>query len=165
MTLIDRVDGLLAHVQAGLDIARGKNHPAAQIVELREGLQTAREELLALREEVTTLTREKGELEQRLAEASEFDEARGDFALVRLKTGSIVRVRKELDQGNADSPIYYCAECFEGGKKKMLHLKTQDFSRDVYECRACGLAALVPHDRNSGASFSVPRRSKWDDFP
>lgn len=108
LKLLDSVNGVAAHIQAAVDVARGKDHPTAQIVKLRECLQTASEQVLALREQVTALEREKSKLEERLTQRVRFEHERGEFVVRKLETGSVVYMRKESGQGEDDPVIYYC---------------------------------------------------------
>lgn len=123
MKLLDSVNGVAAHIQAAVDVARGKDHPAAQIIKLRECLQTASERVLTLREQVTALEREKAKLEERLAERERFEHERGEFVARKLETGSVVYVRKGSGQGEDDPVIHYCAHCFKRGEQEILQLE------------------------------------------
>ena len=164
MKLLDSVNGVAAHIQAAVDVARGKDHPAAQIVKLRECLQTASEQVLALREEVTALEGEKAKLEERLTQRGRFEHERGEFVVRKLETGSVVYVRKRSGQGEDDPVIHYCAHCFKRGEQEILQLEEQAFNRDEHKCRVCGSKAFIPNGRRAEVR-SVPRRSRWDGFP
>ena len=165
MNIIDRISGALALMQTRLDVARGKDDPAEQILALREALQTAREDLLSVREQVATLVSEKGELEKRLAERAQFDEGAAEFVLTRLPTGSVVRVRKGVDQAGADAPIHVCADCFEAGKRKALQVQDRQPHHDAYHCRGCGSTALIPHDRPAPKPVVIRRRRRRNVLP
>ena len=163
MKLLDSVNGVAAHIQAAVDVARGKGHPAAQIVELRQCLQTVSEQVLALREQVTALEREKAELEERLAQRTRFEHERGEFVITKLKTGLVVYVRKRSHEEADEPPIHYCAHCFKRGEQEILQLEKEDFNRDEHKCGACGGKAFVPNTRH-GKAYSVPLRKRRDDF-
>ena len=160
MTIVDQFSGLLKYMQAGIDVARGKDDPAAQLLELRNRLQTASEQLLVLREAVSALQREKAEVEERLAECTHFEMERDQFEMVKLETGSLVYERQEPVKGGHDAPVHYCAQCFRNGKQSLLDMKDQHARHDRHECPRCGGVALIPHDRPTPRPVNLSGRRR-----
>ena len=162
MTIVDQFSELLKYMQAGIDIRRGKDDPAAQLLELRNRLQAACEQVLALREAVSALQREKAELEERLAKRADFEMQRRDFEMKELETRAVVYVKKESVKRPGEPVVRYCADCFEDGKQSPLRIHEEGFGRDTYKCRTCGSEAKVPHNRPTPRPVSLHRRSRRD---
>lgn len=144
MALFDTFDRVLNFTRASLDIARGGGDPAALVIALRERLQTLREDLLTLREEATTLREEKREVEERLANLSKFDSERDMYSLISFESGGVVYVSNEPSGRENQRPVYFCANCFEEGRRKILQLDSRNYENDTYRCPECKTSVLAP---------------------
>ena len=162
MGLIDNIDSTLALARAGMDTVRSGGDSAVVIADLSERLQSMREDLLTVRQEVTKLQEENLELEKRLGETADFESTRHQYAPKTLSTGTSVYVRRGsahrneeavagpttgADQRQEQTPVYYCAHCFEQCRHTRLQPAELKLRVDTYSCHACGAKVLIPNDR------------------
>ncbi len=162
MKPIDAIASALKTATSIIDLISSGN-PTEVITDLRERLQTLKEQLLDVREEMAALREEKLQLAERLAQAAgeNLDPAR--YQRVTLDTGSVVYEEKGTNDQANKKPVYFCARCFRDGIESILQIYKEDFHRDIYKCDTCGSQALVPNDREMTV-YSVSTRSGFEDF-
>lgn len=155
MALFDTFDRVLNFTRASVDIAKGGGDPASLVINLRERLQTLREDLLTLREEAATLREEKREVEERLANLSNFESERHMYMLVTLESGGVVYVPKESGSGEHQGRIYLCANCFEESRRKILQVQSRNYEFDTYYCPACKATVQAPSSLEPGLPMTT----------
>lgn len=176
MELTDRINAMLRRASNTLELAASTDIADA-VLTLRETVQTLREELLDLRDTVSTLQEEKMQIAKRLAELTDFNDERKNYALVALPTGAVVYVERgagqreipvaepvqDTGQRKNQRPIYLCAHCFERAERSYLQLTKPDFRRDTYSCNVCGSTVLIPNSQEMTV-MTTGRRADFDGF-
>ena len=147
-----------------MELIDSGRQPAEVIMELRETQQTMREELLAVREQVTSLQEEKTELAKQLADRTDFERQRGRYARTQIEPGAVVYLEKQSVQRAGQTPVYYCPDCFEQGKTKILQINKNESRYDHYRCHHCGCSVHLTRPRSEPVDPIVQVRNRWDSF-
>lgn len=104
-------------------------------------------DMMSLQSQNFDLMDAKRKLEERIAELEGWKETDSDYEILRLLSGSVVRVRRGSG-GSSYSKEWYCANCFDNKKKSLLQRK--DFGRyPRFACPICEAnVVLDPRDEN-----------------
>ncbi len=138
------ISGLVGSLKAISDIAkamldaRDATLIQAHAADLLSRLNTAYQAALDAQTEAYLLSKRCAELENKIAEAENWQAELARYQLVELYAGALAYVVKEAMRGN-DPPHYICPACVQKKQKSILQGRTT--SLGIYEltCPACGL--------------------------
>lgn len=170
MEFMDKITSAVALVSTGLNAAKSAVGLAKDV---RESVDSAEPDLLALRQKVTDLQMEiitnkeaylsvydaLLDLQRKAEQVQQFDLDAPRYVMTKTEQGSIIySLRPECAEGE---PLHdLCESCFSAKTKSVLQPK----AHNTLVCPRCGSTAYKPDGRGSGIMVASSRRRDFDGF-
>jgi predicted RNA-binding Zn-ribbon protein involved in translation (DUF1610 family) len=130
----------------------------AAIIELQQHILSAQQALLDAQETINALSKQKSDLESKLAKHSEWESRRSQYQLTEVRPGLTVYVFQP--PAESAMPVHWaCPKCF--AEEKIQILQKQSPSNRTYKCPECEFQ-MIPDKELPSAIQSIPRpRRNW----
>ncbi len=140
------LQGLIAGLKTAGDVAKGildmKSLADVQgkVIELQSTILTAQSSALTAQSEQSSMVQRIRDLEEDIARIKAWEETKQRYQLISPWNGCHVYALKESSKG-AEPPHWICAQCYEDGRKSILHDATRREGRihRTVKCSHCHL--------------------------
>lgn len=155
---ISLISGALSSLKTAFDIAKGisdlksMTDVQGKVIELQQAILAAQSSAMAANAEQYTAMEELRKLREELEKMSGWQQEKQRYRLFQAEGtgGSVVYALRESQKQQDEPPHYLCANCYEQGRKSILHNTIPSTGWTHWHCPVC--KAQFP----SGYRGSVP---------
>lgn len=147
-----------AEIAGGFVKLRDEAMIQAKVIELQSVILTAQGNALTAQGEQFSLLDAKRELEAKIAELEAWEREKKRYELKDVGNGCFAYVLK-LDAAGTEPPHSICANCYQQGRKSILHRFHISIGHAVaLQCHACGSEMIVEgHDLRERAKLAAKK--------
>jgi hypothetical protein len=164
MNELEAVGSALSSLKIASDIAtalvgiRDSAKLQEKTIELREAIIAAQDSALAARQNQSSLLEEVSKLKEQLARIEDWKAERDRYELMQFPTGSFAYRLK--DQAEPVEPTHHiCANCYNDGKKSILHVRTHSDGYQRMTCQRCD--KYIDTAKANDSAYRSSRIAPW----